>query len=244
MKLNMGCVTDRGNYRNKNQDRIMCERKAVGNHILAVACVCDGIGSFTDSEIASQMITSGIKNWFEGIVPYYQKAMGKMEIIEDLEFTIRELNELVYEYRTENRGNIGCTMSLMLIIDWEYWIFHVGDSRIYHLRDMLLKMTKDEVVLRQVNGKDKTFLVNYVGKDSTLALNRQRGQVKDGDVFILGTDGLYKKLTYADVNGVVDRLNQDHEIDALCSRLVALVLDRGERDNVSCAVLKLTEKEN
>lgn len=243
MKLNLGCVTEKGNYRSKNQDRIMCGRKVVGAHALAVACVCDGIGSFSESEIASQMIISGVANWFEGIVRYYPQVMGKDKLVEDLEFTLRELNELVYEHGAQKKVNIGCTMSLIFFIDWEYWIFHVGDSRIYYLRDMLFKMTQDEVVLKQVNGRDKTFLINFVGKDRRLSLNKQQGRAEPEDVFILGTDGLYKKLTYADVQGIFAHIQRDEEIETICYQLVRLMLERGERDNISCAVLKLTGKE-
>ena len=68
MKLNLGCVTDKGKFRSKNQDCIMCKRKILENHTIAVACVCDGIGSFSESEIASQMMISGINSWFDKIM--------------------------------------------------------------------------------------------------------------------------------------------------------------------------------
>lgn len=243
MKLNLGCITDKGKFRNKNQDRIMCRRKVIENHTLAVACVCDGIGSFSESEIASQMIINGLINWFDGITKYYPKVMDKGQLVEDLEFTVRELNELVYNYGEQKNISIGCTMSLMLVLDWEYWILHVGDSRIYCVRDMLFKMTQDEVILKQVNGKDKTFLVNYIGKDRVLDLNKQYGCTNQDEVFILGTDGLYKKLTYADVQGAFEQIKSDEQMEQFCHQLVMLMIKRGEKDNISCAVLKITGKE-
>lgn len=238
--INMGCITDKGNYRSKNQDRIMCRRELRENSVLAVACVCDGIGSFEESEIASEMMISGVSAWFDGVARYYPKVMSKDGLIEDLEITIQELNELVYEYREENHVDIGCTMSLILMIDFEYYILHVGDSKIYCLNDTFYKMTQDEVMLKQVNGKEKTLLVNYIGKSSSLCVNRQFGQAKRGNLFVLGSDGLFKKLNQEDVYSLSKCMKSDDDVEGLCRKLVALVLKRKETDNVSCAVLQVT----
>lgn len=243
MEISLGCVTEKGNYRKKNQDRILCMRKHVENQMFAVACVCDGIGSMENSENASQIIIDGIERWFRGIAPYYPDVLNREQIIEDLEITIRELNELVYEKRKMNREDIGCTMSLLLLIDWKYQIFHVGDSRIYRLRDTLLRLTQDETVRKKVNGKEKTLLANYIGKESRLSVEKKHGFVEYEDVFLLGTDGLYKKITYEDVGYLANGFYSDEMMKEICAKLINLVLARGEKDNVSCAVLKVTGKE-
>lgn len=237
MNLRLGCVTDTGNCRSKNQDRIMCDSKQIGNEMLAITCVCDGIGSFKDSEIAAEMFTNGIKNWFQGIVKYYPQVMGKDAVLEDLEETIRELNELICEYREEKHNDIGCTMSLMFVINSEYFIFHVGDSRIYCVRDALLQLTTDEVVVKQVNGKEKKLLANYVGKNMALALSKKYGIRNEKDVFISGSDGLYKRLRYEDVSGLSERVLNNEMAEEACRGLIQLVLERGESDNVSCSIM-------
>lgn len=234
--INIGCITDRGNYRTKNQDRIMCKREQKGDNVLAVACVCDGIGSFEMSEIASEMMIDGISAWFEGVVKYYPGVMNKDRLTDDLELTVQELNELIYEYRENHHVDIGCTMSLMLIMDSEYYILHVGDSKIYCLRDTFFKMTQDEVVLKLVDGKEKTLLANYIGKRSSLRMNRQYGTVHSGDLYMLGSDGLFKKLSQGDVRSEFGNA----DVEEMCRRLVVMVLERGEKDNVSCGILQVT----
>lgn len=241
MNLNRGCITDKGNYRNKNQDRIMCSRKMTDDSVLVVACVCDGIGSFAESEIAADMMITGISNWFDQIVKYYPKVINKDNLVEDLEITIRELNELVCEYRENKHVNIGCTMSLLLMMDLEYFIFHVGDSKVYCLRDSLFQMTRDEVVLKQIDGKEKLALVNYIGKSRQLCINRQNGCAEQNDVYIVGSDGLCKKLLYDDVCDLFQCPRKDIEIEEICQGLAALVMDRGEKDNISCAIIQVTE---
>lgn len=240
MNLNLGCITDVGNYRNKNQDRIMCERRESGEHMLAVACVCDGIGSFEYSEIAAQMMTDGIEEWLKGVVKYYPDVMNKQALVEDLEVTIQELNELICEYSETNQIRIGCTMSLILIVDCEYYIFHVGDSRIYCLQNTMFQLTQDEVILRKVNDVEKTFLANYIGKDRALCISRRQGYANEQDIFILGSDGLYKKLIVDDFMILKDA-KTDSQVDAMCRELVRLAMSRDEKDNISCAVLKVNK---
>ncbi len=241
--LKFGYATDRGSFRTKNQDRILCARTSIRGHLVGVSCICDGIGSFSESEIASQMIVKGIKKWFDEAVPYYPEVMNKVQLIEDLEFTIRELNELVFEHNRKNRNPIGCTMSLIFILDREYWIFHVGDSRIYCLRHMLKKMTQDEIILKQINGKEKTFLINYIGKKENISIQKNTGFIQNGDVFILGTDGLYKKLTCIDIQELSKYMINDEEIKKICKYLISKIRGRGEMDNISCVVLKVAEGE-
>ena len=65
MKIITGYATNQGRYREKNQDSVICLKGFLGNRELSVACVCDGIGSLKNSEIAANMVTEGIARWFE-----------------------------------------------------------------------------------------------------------------------------------------------------------------------------------
>lgn len=239
MNLRLGCLTDKGSYRSKNQDRVISEKLKIGKELLAITCVCDGIGSFRDSEIAADIVVRGIELWFHGIGNLYPKVMQPNEVVEDLEFTIRELNEVVCDYRKEQHMDIGCTMSVLLLFNMEYYIFHVGDSRIYVVRDALIPLTQDEVIVKTVNGKEKKLLANYVGKQEQLALYRQYGLVQEGDLFITCSDGLYKKLTYADVNEVLQRFKREKDMQTHCEKLIKIVLERGEKDNISCSMIQI-----
>lgn len=237
MKAFVGCISDKGNYREKNQDRAVCHIRRKHKSVLAVACVCDGIGSFEQSEIASEMMTSGITRWFRGIENYYPESMGEESLVEDLEVTIRELNELVCCYRMDNGIDIGCTMSLMLLVEQNYHIFHVGDSRIYCVRDALYQITRDEVAMSEHNGKVKTRLANYIGKSKELWMNRLSGTVEEKDTYLLGSDGLFKQLVYEDIGCYSGRIKNDRKARKVCEELLETVLKRGERDNVSCILV-------
>ena len=237
MKAYVGCVTDKGNYREKNQDRAVCHMAEKKGKLLAVACVCDGIGSFVYSEIASEMVTGGISRWFEGKKPYYPEVMDEEALVEDLEITIRELNELVYAYRGERGIDIGCTMSLLFLVGRRYYVFHAGDSRIYLVRDAMCQITRDEVVMKASDGRVKPRLANYVGKEKEMWVNRIVGEVDGKAAFLLGSDGLFKHLAYEDVKEILKSVKSSRHARRACERFLGVVLERGERDNVSCVLV-------
>ena len=237
MKVFSGCITDKGNYREKNQDRAVCHMQKSGQSVLAAACVCDGIGSFDKSEIAAEMMTSGITRWFYGIADYFFQNPDTAALLEDLEVTIRELNELVYTRRREEGIDIGCTMSLLLLVNSNYYVFHVGDSRIYCMHDTFYQITRDEVSMSESNGIVKSRLANYIGKSVDLWVNKIGGTAEEGDLFILGSDGLFKLLTYQDVDALSGHITNNRQAQKACEKLLQSVLERGERDNVSCVIL-------
>lgn len=239
MKIIAGCATDKGPVRAKNQDRIICNVARIESGTMAVACICDGVGSYEYSEIASEMVTEGIMLWFESILDRRLKGLTEQDLLEDFEATIRELNELVYERKIREQISLGCTMSVLLIVNLNYYIFHVGDSRIYVLKDSFCQITHDEISVSEVDGVLKQRLTNCVGKDKTLWVNRLSGMVETGDVFMLGSDGLFKRLREEDIRERLARLSHDYQARRQCREFIQIVESRGERDNISCAILKV-----
>ena len=242
MKLISGCISETGNYRKKNQDRAVCCVHYDRKHTLALGCVCDGIGSFPTSEISAEMVISGITRWFKGIIPYCFKNIQEEDLLEDLEETLVEINELVYTYKEQKEINIGCTMSLMLVIDEKYYIFQVGDSRIYCLRNALQQITEDQVVYREEKGITKKKLANYFGRRKDLVLEKYVGDIQNEDIFVVATDGFYKRLRYDDIKDISQKMKNDKAALQCCERLVKLVLERGEKDNISCVLLRAAKK--
>lgn len=183
------------------------------------------------------MLTEGVSRWFEGMKDYYPDTMDEEALVEDLDITIRELNELAYEYRREHGIDIGCTMSLLLLVGWNYYVFHVGDSRIYLVGDRMRQITRDEVVMREKDGQVKPRLANYIGKDRKLWMSRLTGTLDGKAAFLMGSDGLFKRLAYDDVAEVIAHVKNSRHAQKACGKLLKLVLERGERDNVSCILM-------
>ena len=237
-KLLSSCQSIRGNYRKKNQDRALCMTADSKGELFAVACVCDGIGSFEMSELASKLVIDGVRNWFLGMEDRFY-TLSQQDLLDDMEETLYELNELVCEYQEGHRITIGCTMSLLLIVGMKYFIFHVGDSRIYIVEDGMYQLTVDEVVQTCKDGKIKSYLSNHIGKTRNLWLNRSEGLLHNGNLLVLGTDGLFKNLRYDDIDVLRTKLRSQKDIEAVNDWIIQLVLARGERDNISWILLYL-----
>lgn len=237
-KLLSSCQSIKGNYRKKNQDRALCMTVDIKGENFAVACVCDGIGSFEMSELASKLVIDGVRNWFLGMQDRFL-TLSQHDLLDDMEETLYELNELVCEYQEGHRITIGCTMSLLLIVGMKYFIFHVGDSRIYMVEDGMHQLTVDEVVQKRKDGKIQSYLSNHIGKTRNLWLNRSEGFLHNGNLIVLGTDGLFKNLRYDDIDVLRTKLRSQKDIEAVNDWIIQLVLARGERDNISCILLYL-----
>ena len=241
MKFIGGVVSEKGDFRQKNQDRAaLFVPSALDGHI-AVGCVFDGIGSFADSEISAEMMIQGIDRWIRGVDSLYPSVYDAGGLADDLYETIVELNEIVAEYREENNVDIGCTMSAILAIEGEFFIFHMGDSRIYRVSDELELLSRDEVTIVERDGKARSLLANYIGKTKDAWINRYAGTIEPGDAFMICSDGLYKKITSEDINKTIVKGKNSAAIGSLCKTLVDTVYQRGERDNVSCVIISAGE---
>lgn len=236
-KIICGCATDKGRYRKKNQDRILCWNGSGGKSNLLLACVCDGVGSFEYSEFAAEIVTEGLGLWIDSVVDQRLQHLSEAELVEDLLFTIYELNELVYEKKVAENIRLGCTMSVLLIISSNYYVFHVGDSRIYKLNQSIKQLTVDEVVISQIDGKIR--LANCIGKDKTIHICQEKGVLYSGDSYVVGSDGLFKKLKLEEIQDIIGNICSRQQMQKLCSELICKVEKRGEKDNISCIIVKI-----
>ena len=239
MKVIAGGMTNRGAIRLKNQDRITFHIKNFKKRVIAIGCICDGIGSFENSEIASEIVIQKIDEWFPWVTRQYENGMSEEDIVEELANTIHEANETIFLLSKEREFQIGCTASVLLIINDRYYVFHVGDSRICGFRDgVMTQITRDEVSVREINGQVKTRLVNFMGRTMELWLSRINGEVREEDYFVLGSDGLFHQMMPEDFQTLMTKVKNDTQVQHICEKALQIVLSRGERDNISCVILQ------
>lgn len=232
----IGCATDRGNYKEKNQDSVICIKQKIGNRSIVLVCICDGVGSFKNSEVASKLVVEGMERWLQGITTHCPKDMPTEDIIIDLEESIYELNEIICEYRVRQEEDLGCAMSIVAIIENEYYIFHAGDTRIFSLKEKIMQLTQDHSVLKDINGKEKRLLCNYMGKRKDFFLEKKQGILKKRQMLFLATDGVYSKVVEQDLLPF-KYVREDEKAYKLCYQLLHVIMQRGEKDNLSCAII-------
>ncbi|WP_062354530.1 PP2C family protein-serine/threonine phosphatase [Bacillus kwashiorkori] len=131
----VGLTTDKGPVRERNEDfllfRVKENRK--GKQI-AIAVVADGMGAYKVGDVASYIAIDAIQKWWE-------KRSGKLLKTENpIEIAKIELTELIYRVNKElihnakrDKVKLGTTISIILFFEGNYFICHIGDTRIYRL---------------------------------------------------------------------------------------------------------------
>lgn len=246
MKLIGACATDIGTTREVNQDAILYRVAGKGANQFAVLAVCDGIGGLDRGEIASGIVMQGINAWYDDVMTWIDiETMEAAVLYAHLKDMADQLNNAVWEYREENGIHTGTTMSLLMIIRNSYYIIQVGDSRVYSFYEgELYQLTVDASVSRLKDGRMKSYLDNYMGKDSELWFSTACGEIRKDEMFLACSDGLYHRLSQEDVQDLYNSMVNDKKAEAMCEELIKRMMERGERDNISAGAIRVWEKKN
>ena len=246
MKIFYSGVCDSGLKRKNNQDSICMYLNKIEEAGLFV--VADGMGGHAEGETASRTITDKLREWIHYFsADVYQGKFSKM--MQSLENKIEEINrEIFFKY---NQTQIcGSTCILLFIYKDNYGIINVGDSRIYKKAGWKIKsLMKDDVWENKLDVKEKYTkkeilnhknygkLLQAVGIRENMSLASKTDLLKQGDIFLLCSDGLYKFCKERDIQRILKRASEDNLKDSVNS-LMAKCYEAGARDNVSIIIVK------
>lgn len=239
MKMICACATDRGNYREVNQDAVLVRSIHQKNKALILGAVFDGVGGLEHGEIASGALCSEMNRWFEDLSAWINlKEMDKDIIFSHFRDHAELLNEKIRQIRLMQGIETGSTMSAILIIDGSYLVIHVGDSRIYKWRDDTLEcITDDDVVAKYVEGVQRNYLSNYMGKAEELIYTEYSGEIQEGDTFLFCSDGFYHQLVESDLHEI-EKIKDEKALTNFIKKMIPTMIARGERDNISAGIIK------
>lgn len=241
MQLSVGARTDVGMIRAGNEDNFF----AGTNGSRGLFVVADGMGGHAAGEVASEMCVRILQR------ELLQGDFVARDAIRQLAESLRRANRAIYE-RTQvevDKQGMGTTASVLLLAEGRYLIGQIGDSRVYLLRDGVLRqLTKDHsYVQEQVDAGFLTpeqaryhpysnVITRCVGASEAVEPDVYDGEVKTGDLFLVASDGL---------TGMVDdrRLLQLLTSRATPARMVdALIAEangRGGLDNITAIVVQV-----
>ena len=220
--------TDVGKVRANNQDAPIVSEK------LRLYGVADGMGGHKGGEVASTSARDDLLRELEGKTPSVAALSGAIE----------EVNRQIYHQQEHDDAltGMGTTLSVLWMSDNFVYIGHVGDSRVYLLRDGEFKqMTLDHSLVEQLvregvlteeeaqNHPMRNIITRALGTDDYVAVDAQDIPVEENDVYLLCSDGLSNYLEEDELLHAV----QNQPSDALCDHLVQIALDRGGRDNIT-----------
>lgn len=251
MKVKIGAGTDRGHKRILNEDSL-CLNEAIGLFVLA-----DGMGGHKAGEVASRLaveiITKGIEKVFlkdkHSMLGEYREEFSKENNV--LASSVRLANIKIYEIarkRSECSG-MGTTVVSVLLTNNIMRMAHVGDSRIYLIRDNLIdQLTADHsLVAEQLKrglisekeareSKVKNVITRALGMDESVEVDFGEQVIMENDCVLMCSDGLYDMVEDDEILSVI--LGCSGKPQKACDSLIALANEHGGNDNISVILLQ------
>ncbi len=202
----------------------------------AAACIADGASCSENAQLASQMsVTTFLDDYYSTPDSWAVKtAIARV---------LSSLNNWLYHQGQQvsyRHDSLVTTFSGIICKSTTAHIFHVGDSRVYRLRNGVIEqLTTDHSHLQK--GK-KTFLTRALGIDSHLEVDYQQHDMLLGDLFVMTTDGLHDFLTLKAAASILNDSTLDLEQKA--EALVKAALQNGSDDNLTCLCVCIDQLPN
>lgn len=227
--------TDVGKVREMNQDYYYISNDT---DKLKIFILADGMGGYKGGEIASQLATISAKNYIES---NFDKIEHTKEEIQKLVKSAAEYaNMIVYEKSRENKEleGMGTTLEIVVVFENRVYIGHVGDSRIYRIRDKFMrKLTNDHSYVQKLvkegtitkeeaeQHPKKNMLMKALGCTAFLEPDVMVKGFQKNDILVMCSDGLTNMVSdeeiyniakgdiYVAARDLIDRANQNGGAD-------------------------------
>ena len=221
--------TDPGRRRRRNEDSYVIDPP-----LFAVA---DGMGGAQAGEVASKLAAGAVK-----------------EHGADVESLVQEANRRVHQRSLEdpNTSGMGTTLTVAAVEDGVVSIGHVGDSRAYLVRDgNLEQLTEDHSLVGELmrTGKlsaeeaethpQRSMITRALGTDPNVDVDIFSVEPRDGDLFLLCSDGLTSMVDDREILRLVGEKRGD--LDDLVKALIKAANKGGGEDNITVIAFEIGE---
>lgn len=206
--MEIGYITDCGNVRTENQDRLLVLERRMPAGEATLCAVADGMGGTGDGSLASDLVVQRLRVWWqEELERVLEQKAVLMYVSRSLDLLIRDCNEEILRQSHRCCVSTGTTLSLLFAYGGQALVKHVGDSRIYLERSgQWTQLTKDHTWEQQEldRGVDpkadvsyqqkKGALTNALGACEECRVDTQVLQTVQGDRYLLCSDGFYRYI--------------------------------------------------
>ncbi len=255
MRLKCAGLTDVGMVRDHNEDTFYLSTEE------ALCVVADGMGGHQSGEVASRMAIEEIVNYYRESAnttepidfaswPFRRKKPESREE-RRLIASMTLANQSIFAAASSNESyrGMGTTLVCAFFVEEGVFVAHVGDSRAYLLRDgKLSQISEDHSLANEYirmgilrvedveNFPYKNVITRAVGLADTVEVETQFHVHKDGDVYLLCSDGLSDPCKNAEIEQILNKCGDD--LEAACQELVRTANRNGGPDNVTVVLAK------
>jgi len=229
--------TDTGRRRRRNEDAFV-----LAPPLFAVA---DGMGGAQAGEVASRLAAAALED----------TDPGRLAGPERVASLIQEANRRVHERSSSDpsTSGMGTTMTVALVEDDGVVIGHVGDSRAYLVREgRIEQITEDHSLVNELlkSGKlsareaevhpQRSVITRAVGTDPDVDVDSFTVDARDGDVFLICSDGLTDMVDDERILATVARYGDD--LDRMTKQLVVAANRGGGEDNITVVAFSIGDR--
>lgn len=239
-------LTDPGKERQNNEDTFIAQQGADGEFI--IACVIDGVGGYSGGEVAAALAR-------EAILQRLNKPTGEIiPLIIDC-FNLANERIIAEKTRVSEYSSMACvaTLALVDINCNQFYYAHVGDTRLYLLRDeTLVKISHDQSFVGFLEESGRLTEDEAMGhpkrNEINQALGFQANLAKDsnyietgqspflpGDLLLLCSDGLTDMVSKGKITAI---LTAQTSLKDKCRQLIDAANQYGGKDNITAVLVQ------
>jgi serine/threonine protein phosphatase PrpC/CRP-like cAMP-binding protein len=250
--------TDVGRLREQNEDNFLVDRK------LQLYIVCDGMGGHASGEVASATAVNVVREHLvanRDVLEAYRTgdaAADALAVVNLLDEAVLTASKRIWErgqLNPEQRG-MGTTCSLLLILGRRGFIAHVGDSRVYRLRDgEVMVITEDHslyyAMVKAGNIPDendprmshiRNAVTRAVGVQDDVVVDAFDVELEPGDRYLLCSDGLHGYWEGEDTDPM-DFMSEG-DLAVAVDGMIDFANDQGGKDNITAILIELPPEDS
>jgi serine/threonine protein phosphatase PrpC len=227
--------------------------ESVNDPSLGLFMVADGIGGHDGGEVASKMTVQIVARELISrlLLPrFLDGSSAQGDAVPTLvSGAVADANKAVFEEARQRGNDMGCTLTLALVMDGTAHIANVGDSRTYIYRQgKLRQITTDHSLVASLvtagalapeeifTHPDRSVIYRSVGANETVEVDTFEEPLAPGDILLLCCDGLWEMIRD---EGIEDVLLAYLEPQAACTEMVRRANLAGGDDNISVIVVNV-----
>jgi PPM family protein phosphatase len=248
MRITSCGITDVGLKRGHNEDNYLI------NEELNLFVVADGMGGHAGGEYASAIAVNTVE---EIVSSMAVTAEGEQTTTDPVELTRQKLSHAIRlsgrrifekaKEQTEFHG-MGTTVVVVLVENGNAFVAHVGDSRVYLLRDGVMEqVTEDHSLIAEKirhglitpeeakNHRMRNVITRSLGYQEDVEVDLTVRAIRRGDQYLLCSDGLSGHVEDDEMASLMG----DNSPQNAARKLIILACDRGGDDNITTVIARV-----
>jgi protein phosphatase len=248
--LEIAVLTDPGLVRSHNEDAVFADAS------LGLAILADGMGGYNAGEVASGMATTMLAENFAQFINAASSRDTELLCPEAMDHRLLDeiaaANAAIFhaaEIQPRFSG-MGTTLVVACFYDNRVSVAHLGDSRLYRLREGCLEqLTRDHSLLQEQldsgmitaeearHSHNRNLVTRALGVDPVVETEIHDHEVLAGDIYLICSDGLTDMVEDVEIALTLETLGGNLPLAA--DQLVQMANENGGRDNVSVVLIKV-----